>query len=255
MLLGRAAIRGGLTYGEVLEDRFFPLEHGLFSADRTRSGPGVPLAEVRLLAPVTPRLVLLMVNAFLTKDAKLPRDEVPWMTPKLTTLIKGQDAALAVPDFAQGDLVAEAELAVVIGTEIHRASAAEAKKAIFGFTVFNDMTVGEIRPDMDMFRSKSVEGLASMGPWISTEITEKHVDAGLDITATVGDEIRVRGTTARYKFPVHEVIRFASLHTRLYPGDVISLGTPDACYVQRGDAVTLAVDGIGELRNRVVSEE
>lgn len=250
--LGRASVAGRPTYGEIEDDRFHPVATDPFLGNAARSGPSLGLDEVQLLSPVAPRVVLLMVNAFLPDGVPLPPGEVPWITPKMTSLIRGPRADVTVPSFATGDLVVEAELAVVIGRDIHQATAAQAAEAIFGYTVFNDMTTGEIRLDMDMFRAKSIEGFASMGPWITTEVAESDIAAGLEITATVGDEVRVRGNTRHYKFPVHEVVRFASMHTRLRPGDVISLGTPAACYVTRGESAVLAVERVGELHNRLV---
>lgn len=252
MKLGRATVAGHPTYGEIVDERFHPLASDPFLGNGVRSGPSLALHEVQLLSPVTPRVVLLMVNAFLPEGVTLPPGEVPWITPKMTSLIRGPHADVIVPSFATGDLIVEAELAVVIGREISRATSDEAAEAIFGYTVFNDMTTGEIRLDMDMFRCKSIEGFASMGPWITTELTESDIAAGLEITARVGDEVRVRGNTRCYKFPVREVVRFASMHTRLHRGDVISLGTPAACYVTRGEAAVLAVEGVGELHNRLV---
>jgi 2-keto-4-pentenoate hydratase/2-oxohepta-3-ene-1,7-dioic acid hydratase in catechol pathway len=251
MRFGRAFIGGDVRYGEVVGDQFLPLAGDLLSDEPSRAGDPLRLDSVSLLAPLTPTTVLLMVNAFLPEGERLPEGEVPWMTPKLTTRMVPPDGAITIPGWVDTDSWAESELAVVIGREVFGPTIDEARASIFGYTVFNDFTTGEIRPDMDFFRCKGIEGFASLGPWIETAVTDDDIASGLEITATVAGETIVKGSTKHFKFSVPEVIRFAAQHTRLFPGDVISLGTPGACPVSPGDVVDMTVSGIGTLRNTI----
>lgn len=253
MRIARALIGDRYCFGEVDANTFYPVADDIF-AGVVRSGQGVPMDQVALLSPLSPRMVLLMVAAFLPPgESSRPAAEVPWMMPKLTSRIVADQGAILAPSDVAGPLWAEVELAVVVGTELCNADPDEARSGIFGFTCFNDVTVGELSPTMDLFRAKSVETFASMGPWIRTDLTEDDVRKGLRLTTSVNGVIRAEGNTRDFKFSVSEVVSFASRYPRLYPGDVISLGTPQVCQLQVGDVVELEVEGVGVLRNLVTA--
>lgn len=91
-----------------------------------------------------------------------------------------------------------------------------------------------------------------MGPWISTDLTEEDVIAGLKITGYVNGELAGEGNTGRQKFTPAQWVRFASSVTTLRPGDAIALGTPAPCDAVVGDTFEIAVERIGRLPGRIV---
>ncbi|HZS14426.1 MAG TPA: fumarylacetoacetate hydrolase family protein [Candidatus Dormibacteraeota bacterium] len=254
--IARATVDGATVFGEVEDRSFHPLAGDPYSGAR-RTGASVPLDGITLLSPSVPRKMLMMMGGFMPADGSpLPPDAVPWLTPKIPSWVNGDGAELAVPPFLTKDLWVEPELAIVIGREIHRASREEAKEAILGFTCFNDSTASEYLPAGDWWRAKSIEGFATMGPWVDTDLTEEDILEGLALRCRVNGQSRCDANTSRLKWPVSYVVSFASQYTTLYPGDVISLGTPQpGIDVHPGDECEIEVEGIGVLHNTVVAEK
>src|SRR5258708_13866434 len=109
---------------------------------------------------------------------------------------------------------------------------------------------------------KTFDTFAPMGPWIVTadEIADPH---NLDIQLEIGGELLQNSNTRELIFKIPDLIAFLSSVFTLEPGDIVSTGTPAGVgfarkpprYLQPGDDVVVRVQGIGELRNRVVAEE
>jgi 2-keto-4-pentenoate hydratase/2-oxohepta-3-ene-1,7-dioic acid hydratase in catechol pathway len=204
------------------------------------------------------------MGGFLPRDGPpLPAGATPWLLPKLAATVSGDGGEIVVPSFLEGPLWIEAELAIVIGKQVRAASEQEAREAIFGFTVFDDVSAPEflfehvdspkLTATSDVFRAKSIDGFASMGPWIRTDLTPEHVAEGLRIATRVNGVERASGSTRDHKFPVTTWVTHASRYRRLEPGDVIALGTPQPCVAAPGDEVELEIEGIGVLRSLVVA--
>jgi len=252
MLVARAQVDGRCCYGEVEEGMFYPLAGDAF-AGAARDGDPLPLRDISLVSPTTPSRILFVMGGFLPADGTpLAPDAVPWLLPKVPSVVSGDGAEIIFPEYVSGTVVAEVELAVVIGKELSSASVEEARDGIFGFTIFNDVTAPEFMAAHDYYRAKSGETFASMGPWVRTDLSDEAIAAGLRLTCRVNGVVRGVGTTARFKFPPSTVVSFASTYTTLHPGDVITLGTPQECDVAPGDSVELEVEGVGVLHNRVV---
>lgn len=139
MQLARAAVDGNVRHGEVEGETFHELEGNIYTRPQ-RTGLEWPLAEVHLLAPVTPGRILFVMGGFLPPDVDaLPPGQEPWMLPKAVETVSGPGAVVVAPP-GTGFWV-EPELAIVIGKEIHNASEAASREAILGYTCFNDITV------------------------------------------------------------------------------------------------------------------
>jgi 2-keto-4-pentenoate hydratase/2-oxohepta-3-ene-1,7-dioic acid hydratase in catechol pathway len=263
MRIARAQVDGRDLFGEVEGDWFHPLAGDAF-AGSARAGDPVPLTGVTLQSPAAPRTLLVTMGGYRAADGTPPpAGAVPWLVPKLPGVISGDNGEVVVPAFVTTVWI-EVELAIVIGRRVRNATENEARAAIFGFTCFNDVSapqflfadVATLAPaaEFDIWRAKSIETFASMGPWVCTDMTEEQVRQGLGLKARVNGVIRAQGNTRDHKFSASTWVMFASRHTTLYPGDVISLGTPQPCEAAPGDAVELEIEGIGTLRNRLVGE-
>ncbi|HEY3842093.1 MAG TPA: fumarylacetoacetate hydrolase family protein [Acidimicrobiales bacterium] len=144
------------------------------------------------------------------------------------------------------------ELAVVIGSTPDTASAEAAGRSIFGYTVFNDVTSLSILATGDIFLSKSVDGFSAFGLWIRTDVSDQALRDGLAIVSRVNGVEAQRGTTAVYKWSPAEVVFAIGKFVALFPGDVISLGTPPpGAEVHVGDAVECEVEEIRVLANHI----
>jgi 2-keto-4-pentenoate hydratase/2-oxohepta-3-ene-1,7-dioic acid hydratase in catechol pathway len=153
----------------------------------------------------------------------------------------------------------EVELAVVIGRAGKRISAQDAIEHVAGFSVLNDVSGRQAQfSDAQWFRGKSFDTFAPMGPALVTvdEIDNVH---NLRLTARVNGEIMQDGSSADMIFDIPTLIAYISEDITLWPGDIISTGTPSGVGIFRdppvllkaGDVVECEVEGIGCIRNSI----
>ena len=199
--------------------------------------------------------IWVVLGGFLpAPGAELPPGTVPRLVPKMVSDVSTDGGCVVAPADLAGGIAVEGELALVIGTDVHRPSPAEAADAILGFTCFNDATAMGLLSEGEWALSKSMDTFASIGPALRTDLDDASVMAGLAITTRVNGEERQRGDTALYKFPPSEVVRYLATHASLRRGDVISLGTPPPpAAVVAGDRVEIEVEDVGVLHNTIVS--
>lgn len=156
----------------------------------------------------------------------------------------------------------EAELGVVIGRPVRRATAAEARAAIAGYTVVNDVSMRDWQYRTQQWdQGKTWEHATPVGPWL---VTPDEVDDARDlrVTCAVDDRLMQDGRTADLLFDPVETVRYLSTVCTLVPGDLVSTGTPAGVghgrvppvYLRAGQTVRTAIEGIGELVNRCVAE-
>jgi len=154
----------------------------------------------------------------------------------------------------------EAELAVIIGSEVRNVHESEALDYVAGFTVFNDFSVRDYqRRTMQFLAGKTFEHASGLGP---TMVTADEIGdgSGLAISSSVNGEVKQQSNTDQLIFGSAEMIADLSRIITLLPGDVIATGTPGGVGAARtppewlvaGDELTISVEGIGELRHRCV---
>ena len=145
----------------------------------------------------------------------------------------------------------EAELAVVIGKEASRLPGPEgALEHVFAATALNDVTARELQDkDVQFTRAKGFDTFCPVGPCLVT---------GLDlgrrrVVGRVNGEKRQDGSTVQMVFPVEYLVWYVSRVMTLFPGDIISTGTPSGVGPLRpGDETEVEVEGVGTLANPVV---
>ena len=254
IFVARAVVGGEIRHGLVEGDRFRPLLGDVFAALEP-AAETMPLRDAMLLSPSEPGHVYVVLGGFAPLGGEDPRP-LPRLIPKIVSTVGGDGSEIVIPRFVAGPVWAEAEVAVVVGSTLHRASRAEAARAIFGYACFNDASAPaylEHGPS-GYFQAKSIETFAAMGPWIRTDLREDDLRAGLTIEARINGVTQATGTTALARYAPSELLEFLSQHVTLVAGDVVSLGTPKPCEVEPGDAVEIEVEGIGVLRNGIVGE-
>ncbi len=252
MRIARALTPTGVTAGLIEDEAFLPIVGEPFPSagePLRRTGAELALDSVELLAPVVPGRVLVILGGFLLDDQPLPPGTEPRLFPKVVTHHLGPDVVIPRPAVLTGVMAMEAEIALVVGRTVHRATPAEAWEAILGFTAYNDVTAEEFVP-ADLYRAKSLDGFSVFGPWVSTDITQDHIRDGLAITGRVNGVVCQSGNTAKFKFDPGEVLSYASRYVTLLPGDIIALGTPPPAYpIEPGDTVEADVEQLGVLTN------
>jgi 2-keto-4-pentenoate hydratase/2-oxohepta-3-ene-1,7-dioic acid hydratase in catechol pathway len=179
--------------------------------------------------------------------------------------IIGPDDAIIYPESMTNEMDYELELAVVIGKAGKFFSPQEAREYIAGYLVFNDITARDIqREEMKsgvFCLSKSIDTFCPIGPWIVTpdEIPDPH---NLAMELRVNGQVRQTSNTGRMSVTIPEIISHYSA-MGYSPGDIISTGTvsgvagfsedPASMYLRPGDVIEAEIEGVGVLRNPVIS--
>ena len=153
----------------------------------------------------------------------------------------------------------EVELGIVIGSKVRDLTPANAMAAVFGYTIVNDVTARDKQRDHGQwFKGKGLDTSCPMGPCIVTA-DEFGAPAGHRISLTVNGAMRQDSNTADMLFDVTQILVSLSAGLTLEPGDVIATGTPSGVafgmepqqFLQSGDVMVAAIEGIGQLRNRI----
>ena len=225
----------------------------------------VSLDDVTLIAPVLspPKIVCLGLNYrdHAEEQGKgTPDEPIIFMKPR--TAVIGPDQPIIRPKLVK-QLDYEAELAIVIGEKGKSIPVSAAKKHIFGYTAFNDVSARDIQfKDKQWTRGKSFDTFAPMGPGITTanQIEDPN---NLGVRTRVNGELRQNSSTKNMVFSVYEIVHHLSQVMTLEPGDIIATGTPAGVgvfmkprpkFLSPGDLVEVEIEKIGILRN-IVSKE
>jgi 2-keto-4-pentenoate hydratase/2-oxohepta-3-ene-1,7-dioic acid hydratase in catechol pathway len=196
-----------------------------------------------------------VMGGFIEPGTTRPPERQPMWLPKATNYASGDGAEIQMPSVLTGPMQIESELAVVVGRPLRKVGPAEAHDAIFGWSVFNDLTAPEYGAMGFWAVGKSMDGFTSWGPWIRRDLTEERVMEGLAITATVNGTQVQSGSTEYYCFTPSEMLSHVSHRISLFPGDVVALGTPPPPpEVVIGDHVVCEVEEVGVLHNYIVEE-
>lgn len=227
--------------------------------------PRLPLAGLRLLAPVTPRKYLAIALNYAEHIAEtgMETPEVPTFFNKQVTCVVGPGADVHMPRVSTF-LDYEAELAVVIGRRCRHVPVERAHEAIAGYTCANDLSVRDWQGRAKtMTIGKSFDTHGPLGPWVVTA-DELGDPQNLRIRCFVNDEPRQDSSTSEMVFDCFQQVSHLSEAFTLEPGDVIATGTPSGVAIGRkpirdyvlkvGDTVHVEIEGIGELVNTVVEE-
>ena len=250
MKIARFSIQGGNPrFGIVDGDDLVVLAGDpMFSGFETLD-ERVPIADVKLLAPVIPRSKVVCVGLNYPEHKKDMGDGGP-TTPLLflkpnTAIVGPGDAILMPPDV--GKIVHEGELVVIIGKIAKQVKAENFADYVFGYTVGNDVSARDLMvADGQWARAKGYDTFAPIGPYIETELDPQN----LEISTFVDGEARRHGFTKDMLHPVSEIVAFASDVWTLLPGDIIMTGTPAGLGgFEAGDTVDITISGIGTLSN------
>jgi 2-keto-4-pentenoate hydratase/2-oxohepta-3-ene-1,7-dioic acid hydratase in catechol pathway len=250
------------------------------------SAPGPAVADVRLLAPLHPASIRDSVSfeahvEGARKSQEGARDPVPerWYAAPCFyftnphACVGAFDDVERFPDSAQFDL--ELEVGVVYGAHARNLTPAEAGEGIVGYAIFNDWSARDIQRlegqlPFGFFKGK--DGAHTLGPYLVTaDELEPHrtADGFLDLTmrAWINGDLLGEDSLANMAWTFEELISFASRGAALAPGDLLASGTCHrGCLTEiwgragtrippplvPGDVVTLEVEGLGLVRNKVI---
>src|SRR6478609_1191118 len=189
--------------------------------------PRLPLAEVQLLAPASPRKYLAIALNYADHIAEMGMEapEVPVFFNKQVTCVAGPGTAVHMPKVSTL-LDYEAELALVIGKRCRHVPVERAHEVIAGYTCANDLSVRDWQGRAQtMTIGKSFDTHGPLGPWLVTpeEIGDPQ---DLRLRCYVNDELRQDASTGEMVFDCFQQVAHLSEAFTLEPGDVIATGTP-----------------------------
>lgn len=206
--------------------------------------------EIKYLPPTLPsKIVCLGLNYFdhaKELNMQLPKEPIIFIKPN-SAVIGDKDKIIYPQQVKQLDY--EGEIAVVIKNKCKNVDENDVYEYILGYTCLNDVTARDLQKiDVQWTRAKSFDTFAPIGPYI---VSGLEID-NLDINTFLNDKIVQSSNTKNMIFKVECVISYISNIMTLYPGDIISLGTPPGVGpMNKGDKIVVSVEKIGELTNYV----
>jgi len=247
--------RPGLTIAELHGHPF-----GVDPGGVRLTGSRFPLAEVRLLAPVLPSKVVAAGRNYASHAREMngeppakgpaPSNAEPVIFLKPSTSVTGPGDAIKYPVKITDRVDFEGELAVIIGRLCRQVPRERAEEVVFGYTCANDVTARDLQArDGQWTRAKGFDTFCPLGPWIETGTNPTD----LELTTTVNGEVRQQARTSELLCDVPGLIAHVSQVMTLLPGDVLLTGTPAGVGpLTDGDEVSVTIESIGTLTNRVV---
>ena len=276
MKLATARLQGSTRAVKVEGDTLVDLGHadlGAFLAQpdwkeqaEAATGPTYPAAGVELetLVPHPSKVVCVGLN-YKNHIQEMGRDlpEYPTLFSKFADTLIGPGDDIVRPHETEA-FDWEVELAVVVGKQVRRASAAEAEDAIAGFTVLNDITCRDWQfRTREWLQGKNWDSTTPVGPYLVTpDELAGGVRPTLDVRLTVDGEVMQSDNTGDLLFDPVALVEYVSTMVRLNPGDIIATGTPGGVgharkperYLVGGETVVAEIDGLGRLENHVVKD-
>ncbi len=154
----------------------------------------------------------------------------------------GDGIALEMPDRRSDH---EVELAVVIGRRARRVKRKDALDCVAGYCIGLDIT---IRGSEERSLRKSVDTYTVLGPYLTTADEVGSPD-DLDLSLSVGGQVRQRSNTRHLIKKVAELIEYATAFYTLFPGDILMTGTPEGVApIYPGDEIDATISRIGSMR-------
>jgi acylpyruvate hydrolase len=265
----------GTTAARLENDELIPLDAADVGEMLAGGGEGpgrpregaipVPVAEADF-APVVPRPAKVLCvglnyrSHILETGRELP--EYPTLFAKYAETLMGPRDDLVLPSVSER-VDWEAELGVVIGRPVYRATPEEAAAAIAGYTVINDVSMRDWqRRTLQWLQGKMFEHSTPAGPYLVTTGDVDHA-ADLEIGCEVDGTVMQQSRTSDLLFRPAEIVSYISQAITLRPGDLIATGTcggvgnarKPPVYLKPGNVLRTWVEGLGECLNHCVPEK
>jgi acylpyruvate hydrolase len=226
---------------------FAAAQHGdRFASDDLDFAPVIPSPEKIICVGLNYRTHILEMGR------EMP--EYPTLFAKYPRALVGAFDDVVLPQVSAA-VDWEAELGVVVGRSVRHASVAQARAAIAGYTVVNDVTIRDWQYRTSQWmQGKNFESTTPMGPYLVTDADDSE---GFSLTCEVNGEIVQSANTNDLVFDPATLVAYISTMLTLSPGDIIATGTPGGVgharipphYLADGAVLTTRIAGVGECRN------
>ena len=193
-------------------------------------------------------------------ETGLPIPEHPILFLKATSSIVGPNDTVYMPrGSTKSDW--EVELGVIIGKKAKYVKESDALSYVAGYCIVNDVSEREFQTELSgqWTKGKSCDTYGPTGPWLVTrdEIPDpQRLSMSLDLNGKRMQD----GNTKTMIFTVAQIIEHLSSLMTLYPGDLISTGTPpgvgmgikpNPIFLKSGDIMELKIEHLGAQRQVV----
>jgi len=189
--------------------------------------------------------------------AKIPKEPIVFM--KAPSCITGPNDDVIIPKNSK-KCDWEVEIAFVIGKEAKNISEDESENHIFGYCLVNDISEREwqLEGTGQWVKGKSADTFGPTGPYLVTKDEIKDVN-NLNMKLDVNGKNMQKGNTSKMIFNINFTLSYLSKFMTLYPGDLITTGTPPGVgngkkppiFLKSGDEIKLSIDELGEQIQKV----
>ena len=155
----------------------------------------------------------------------------------------------------------EIELGIVIGKKAQYISEDKSFDHIFGYCIVNDISEREFQIERSgqWDKGKGCDTFGPIGPYLVTKDEIKEVQ-NLSLELKLNGKIMQKGNTNKMIFDIKHLVSYVSHFMTLYPGDIITTGTPSGVgmakkpqiFLKNGDEMVLKIDGLGFQNQKVV---
>ena len=155
----------------------------------------------------------------------------------------------------------EIELGIVIGKKAQYISEDKSFDHIFGYCIVNDISEREFQIERSgqWDKGKGCDSFGPIGPYLVTKDEIKEVQ-NLNLELKLNGKIMQKGNTNKMIFDVKHLVSYLSHFMTLYPGDIITTGTPSGVgmakrpqiFLKKGDEMILKIDSLGVQKQTVV---
>jgi 2-keto-4-pentenoate hydratase/2-oxohepta-3-ene-1,7-dioic acid hydratase in catechol pathway len=283
MKLARFEMRGATRIGKVIGDRVIDLSSVPAAAGGSMRAllevlpdvrgaleavtePSFKLGEVKLVAPIDDPQKFLAIGMNYRAHAdeaaaagiKIPTSQL-WFNKQVSCIAGPYDPV--VRPHVSDQLDYEGELAYVIGKKCRNVSFEQVRSVIAGYMVCNDVTVRDWQHRTPTYTlGKSFDTHGPIGPWITTPDEIRDAE-DLTLTLSVNGVEKQRSSTSDLIYKIADQITYLSTVMTLYPGDIVTTGTPSGVaavtqnWLRPGDIVRVEIEGLGHIENQVVAEQ
>jgi 2-keto-4-pentenoate hydratase/2-oxohepta-3-ene-1,7-dioic acid hydratase in catechol pathway len=252
----RRLLEMGPTVGKAIQETARRSDAVRYEASRVKFLPPIP----------NPRKIVCIGLNYRDHAAEggapIPREPVLF-SKYATALIGHGDQIVLPPNSSEVDY--EAELVVVIGQGGRNIGADTARNHIAGYTIGQDVSARDWQLKKDgkqWMVGKTFDTFAPTGPTLVTadEVPDPHA---LGIRFRLNGQVMQESNTRQMIFSVGDIVSYLSQVFTLEPGDIIFTGTPSGVgfarkppvFLKNGDVTEVEIDGLGQLRNTVVSSQ
>lgn len=218
--------------------------------------------EVMLAPPVLkPQKILCCGVNYQDHVAENPNaviPELPFFFAKLPSALIGDGAPIIIPEMSKA-VDYEVEVSAVIGRAGKAIAEQDALSYLAGYMLFHDVSARDVQfKDQQITLGKNFDTFAPTGPYLVTPDEIPDIN-DLEVALYLNNHMLQHSSTKQWIFKLPYLIHVASKVCTLYPGDIITTGTPGGVgcfrqppvYLQDGDVVRLEATHLGKLENPV----